>query len=172
MLERASAIDGETILPLADAKKHLRITHSREDDLIRSWRDTAIDYVERQAACSLVPTEWIWTGSLLPGNGLDLPIGPVTEVGTVTYVGSDGEPATYAGARILRGRLYPAHLETWPTTYGEVTVEFTAGVDAPAARPKLLSAVRILMGHLEKNRGDLDGIPAGVRRLVSTPVRI
>lgn len=171
MLERAAAIAGNTILPLAAAKAHLRITHSREDDLIASWRDAAIDYVERQAAVSLIPTAWIWTGRTLAG-GLDLPMGPVTAIGAVSYEGQDGAPVAYAGARILHGLVWPAYQQTWPTTYGQARIEFTAGVSSPAVRPKLLSAVKILMGHLEKNRGDLEGIPDGVRRLVSTPVRI
>lgn len=62
-LTRLTAIDGDTILPLVDAKLHLRVTHDEEDTLIASLRNAACEYVERVSGVALAEAEYRWEGS-------------------------------------------------------------------------------------------------------------
>lgn len=170
-LTRLSAIDGEAILPLDDAKLHLRVTHDSEDALIGSLRNAAIGHVERVSGVALDSSSWRWT---LPRftSRIDLPMSPVTAVDAVTYLDADGAEQTYADARLIDGQVYPAHGGSWPTAYDSVVVEFTAGLDIAKA-PELLAAVMLLLGHLYLNReatvaDALKELPMGVDALIGT----
>lgn len=145
-LTRVTPLAGETILPLADAKAHLRVTHSSEDALIEALRDAAIGHVERVAGVALASGTWRWTLRNFPAY-IDLPMGPVTAVDSVTYSDADGLVQTYLSARLVDGRILPAASGSWPTAYDSVTVEFTAGLASSSDAPELLAAVMLLLGH-------------------------
>lgn len=145
-LTRVTPLAGGTILPLADAKAHLRVTHSSEDALIEALRDAAIGHVERVAGVALASGTWRWTLRAFPSR-IDLPIGPVATIDAVTYLDADGVSQIYADARLIDGQVYPAAGGSWPTSYDSVTVEFTAGLAAASDAPELLAAVMLLLGH-------------------------
>jgi uncharacterized phiE125 gp8 family phage protein len=147
-LTRLTPIDGETILPLADSKLHLRVNHTDEDDLIASLRNAACEYVERVSGVALSEADYLWEGTSFSRVSA-LPVRPVTAIGSVTYTDGDGASATYADARLVNGAVFPAFGESWPAAYGYVAVTFTAGGTAP---DDLLAAVKLLLGHLYINR--------------------
>lgn len=171
-LTRLTPLEGETILPLADAKQHLRVLHDdvAEDALIRSLRDAAIAHVERVSGVILAEAEFIWTAPRFPAC-IDLPVRPVNELDGVTYYDSDGEPAEYDGARLLAGKVVPAVGGSWPSANGYAAVTFTAGLSAP--EPDLLAAVKLMLGHLWSNREAVsekaaNEMPLGVQALIDT----
>lgn len=172
-LTRVTPLAGETILPIEDAKAHLRVTHSSEDTLIEALRDAAIGHVERVAGVALAEGTWRWTLRSFPSR-IDLPMGPVTTVDAVTYFDADGAEQTYADARLVNGSAYPAAGGSWPTAYDSVTVEFTAGLASASDAPELLAAVQLLLGHFYINREAINignivnELPLGVDALIGT----
>jgi uncharacterized phiE125 gp8 family phage protein len=176
-LTRLTAIAGETILPLAQAKLHVRVTHDHEDGLIGSLRDAAISQVERVSGVALAESDWRWSTRAFCSR-IDLPMEPATEVSEVTYHDEDGEAATYTGARLVDGSVYPAVGESWPSANGYAAVEFTAGLASPDDAPELLAAVKLLLAHFYENRGAVSvgdsatELPLGVRALIDTHLSI
>lgn len=175
-LTRLSAIDGEAILPLDDAKLHLRVTHDSEDALIGSLRNAAIGHVERVSGVALASAQWRWT---LPRftSRIDLPMSPVTAMDAVTYLDAEGAEQTYADARLVDGQVYPASGGSWPTAYDSVAVEFTAGLASADEAPELLAAVMLLLGHFYIHRESVSAesmqeVPLGVDALIGTYRRV
>lgn len=173
-LTRLTAIAGDTILPLEQAKEHLRVRHSDEDTLIGTLRDAACEYIERISAVALAEADYRWEGSSF-SRVSNIPVRPVTVLGEITYHDSDGEAATYTGARLINGSVYPAVNESWPACYGYASVTFTAGGDCP---PDLLAAVKLMLGHFYSNREAVNvgnivtDLPLGVDALVQTYRRV
>jgi uncharacterized phiE125 gp8 family phage protein len=172
-LTRLTALDGDAILPLADAKLHLRVTHTDEDSLIGSLRDAAIAHVERVSGVALAEADYRWTMRAFPTR-VDLPMRPVTELGDVTYHDEDGTATTYADARLVENSVYASLTEGWPYANGYAAVEFTAGLTSPDDEPDLLAAVKLLLAHLYENRGAVSvgdiatELPLGVAALIGT----
>lgn len=172
MLTRLTPLDGESILPLADAKAHLRVLHDDEDALIEQLRDAAISHVERVSGVALGESEWRWSRSAFV-TPVDLPIGPVTELGEVAHTDGDGEAVTYTGARLVDGKVYPVWNEAWPTANGYAAVTFTAGLASSDDAPELIAAVKLFLGHLYVNREAvsekaMQEVPLAVDALIQT----
>jgi uncharacterized phiE125 gp8 family phage protein len=171
-LTRLTPLDGDAILPLADARLHLRITHTDEDSLIASLRDAAVSQVERVSGVALAESEWRWTARRFVSR-VDLPMQPVTELGEVTHHDVDGEAATYTGARLIDNSAYPAVGESWPDANGYAAVAFTAGLGSTDEAPELIAAAKLLLGHLYVNReavsaDTMSEVPLGVQALIDT----
>lgn len=169
-LSRLAPIDGETILPLADAKMHLRVTHDDEEALIASLRDAACEHVERVSGVALASADYRWEGSSFAQLSV-LPLRPVTALIEAQYLDADGATQTYDGARLIGGAVYPAVNETWPVASGLASITFAAGDDCP---PDLLAAVKLLLGHFYANRetvviGSISSeLPMSVAALIET----
>jgi uncharacterized phiE125 gp8 family phage protein len=147
---------GEGILPLADAKAHLRILHDDEDHKIAFCRDAAVQAVERYTNVQLGRTSGIVAKFEGFGPGMRMGIGPAAtvEVTGISYVGSDGAPvAMDAGSWRLDvlGGLLPALNTAWPTTYGPVTVTCTAGYTDQNRPPVLVMAARMMLVMMFEN---------------------
>ena len=176
-LTRVTPLDGDTIIPLADARLHLRVTHTDEDTLIASMRDAAIGHVERVSGVALASGTWRWTLRSFPSR-IDLPMAPATAVASVTYLDADGDSQPYADARLIDGYVYPAANGSWPFAYDSVTVEFTAGLSDPAEAPELTAAAKLMLGHLYANREAVQvgqapaELPLGVAALIDTYRRV
>src|SRR3546814_12789332 len=69
------------------------------------------------------------------------------------------------------GRLLPAIGASWPVAAGPVTVTFSAGFAAGQCPGALVSAVKLMLGHLFANReavvtsGTVSELPLGVQTL-------
>jgi len=168
-LRRLTPIDGEAILPLDDAKEHLRVRHSDEDSLIGALRDAACEYIERLSGVALASADFIWEADSFARIS-ELPMRPVTAIVEVGYLDSAGAAQTYDDARLVDGKIVPAVNGVWPLAYGQASVTFTAGQTCP---PTLLAAVKLMLGHLYEHReasasDSLSEIPLGVEMLIHT----
>ena len=173
-LTRVTPLDGDMILPLADAKEHLRVRSTDEDALIGSLRDAAIMHVERVSGVALAEGDWLWTLRSFPCR-VDLPMGPVTALADVKYYDANGAEQTYADARLVGGAVYPAVNGSWPTAYDYASVAFTAGLASGDDAPDLLAAVKLMLTHLWENRSAVvlgttppAELPLGVSTLIDT----
>ncbi len=167
---------GERILPLADAKAHLRVDadYFVDDDLIGLLRDAAIDAVEKY--CNLLLDRTVGMVARFEGfgPGMRMGVGPeaTVDVTGVSYIDSSGADASIdtGGWRLdVLGRVIPAVGSAWPTTYGPVTVTFDAGYTAANRPPALVQAARFMLAHLYSQReavltGTISGeLPLGFR---------
>lgn len=153
---------GAAILSLEACKAHLSIAaeETEFDALIEALRDAAIEYVERYCGVKLGPVDGMtWRAESLPCSAqdwVDLAARPVTGLTSVTWLDSTGAEVAgdVADFRFSeKGVLRPAVGAQWPSGIGgEVVITFSAGFAEGEAPPALLSAVRLMLGHLFAHR--------------------
>lgn len=134
-LRRLTPINGDAVLPLADAKQQCRVLHNDEDALIAALRDAAIAHVEKLSGIALAPADFEWSTRRYTES--ELPMRPVTAVTateadgitTATFTAGIATPADapdlIAAVRLMLGHLY-AHREA----VGSVMAELPLGVQA------------------------------------------
>src|SRR3546814_7726927 len=91
------------------------------------------------------------------GEGMRAGVGPAAgvDVTAVSYVDTAGTVINMDATdwRVgVDGRLLPAIGASWPVAAGPVTVTFSAGFAAGQCPGALVSAVKLMLGHLFANR--------------------
>ncbi|MHC4877581.1 MAG: head-tail connector protein [Planctomycetota bacterium] len=128
-------------LTTAEAKLHLRVTHSEEDTYIDGLIKAARQYVERKAWLSLITQTLTLTLREFPRGSapIFLPCAPVQSVTSISYVDTAGDPQTLTTHQtdlaISPPQIVPAYSESWPATRKQpaaVTVVYQAGFGAAA----------------------------------------
>ena len=157
-LRRLDPIDGETILPLDDAKAHLRFLHADENEDIAQKRNEAIAYVERACGIPFITTRYRWSMRDFTAR-VELPMRPVTTIDRVAYFDNLGVEQDYADHRLIEDTAYPAAGGYWPSAYDYAAIEFTAGPAADDEKANMLAAVKLMLGHLVNNREAVAGVP-------------
>lgn len=128
-----------------------QLNQDADDDGGKTGRvlTAAREKVELDTGVSLMPTVWRCFLDEFPygcDNEIRLMRGPVTAVGSVTYLDGDGDSQTLSSSLYQTdlnrtpARIKPAFGQTWPTTrtssFNAVTVQFTAGFTSTSAVPK------------------------------------
>lgn len=162
---------------LADAKAHLRVDITEDDDLIDSLIVAARDYVERRSGLSLVTQTWKlyldrWPRAAFefwpwpaPGSTILLPRHPVQSVTSLQWLDAGGTTNTVAGSDYSLdvasrpARIRPVVGKSWPATslapQGGVVVAFVAGFASAALVPATLrQAMLLLIGTWYRSRED------------------
>ncbi len=162
MLRAIGPADGDSILPLADARAHLNLTadESYHDTAVIALRDAAIDFVETYTGKALSQRLFEWSLDRFT-SVIDLPIGPVVpEDSAISYYGSDGvDTALVDGDWFIgRGRVVAAAGTVWPHANGlpgGVRITFKAGYALPAdIPPMLLAGVKLAMTSFFEDRAN------------------
>lgn len=166
---------------LAEAKLHLRVNFTNDDDLISEQIKAAREMCEHEVARSFISTTWRYSFDEFPDHVM-LPIADVISVDALTYVDIYGVEQTLSepGYTLTSGTptfIYPYHNTSWPNVYdrhGAVAVDFTAGYGATADTVPALAkmAIMLVLGDLYEHREEssevpLTRIPNGVRWLLS-----
>ena len=153
---------GDAVLPLAQAKAHLRVLHDEEDDLIAAMRDAAVQMIELYCGVYMRPvTGLVWRGEAYLGRAR-IGVGPVRAISAVSVGGAAQVVEDYP---VLAGDVTAA--KGWPS--GMVEIIFSAGYDVPP--PLLVAAARMMLGHLYAHREAVmvgvvsSEVPLGVRSL-------
>lgn len=136
----------DLLIQIELVKKHLRVEHEDDDDLISLYAEAVAGWLDGPAG---------WLGRALGqqtlrvdgppqcGAVLALPYPPVTEVVAISYSGADGAdvivPPSDYDVRANRVRLVGG---SWPGA--ELSVEFVAGY-TPATLPRAIQAAMLLM---------------------------
>lgn len=180
-----------TPVSLAEAKEHLCVDYSDDDNLIGLYLNAAVAHLDGDEGIlgrALVTQTWDQTIDDFPhGDDLALMLAPVQSVTSITYRDMDGNTQTFpAESYMLRNRhgLTWIHLKddyTWPETDDEpdaVTVRFVAGYGDATAVPAALKAAMLLhIGHMYENRESVvigqsvTGLPMAYDALVA-PYRV
>ena len=164
-------------LTLTQAKLHLRVEHSVDDDLITDAIVSARKKAEHLTGRSLATQTWERVLDAFPAAEIELGVPAantddrVLSIVSVTYIDANGDSQTMASSDYsldgdtLPGWLLPSEdLAVWPTTLdtaNAVRVRFTVGYSpvADKGRAMLRSWMRLEIGNLYKFR---EGVVAGV----------
>ncbi len=138
-------------LSVEDAKRHLHVDHSDDDDLIENQIAAAVAHVEALTGTALIDRGLtlrcdVWSDLAA------LPVAPVSAVAAISYTDTSGAAQTLA-TEVYSVRLEgldPAialrHAKTWPAIEpgSLIEVEATAGYGV-AAPPALVQALKLIV---------------------------
>ena len=146
----------------AEAKLHLRVDHSADDDLIDVLITAAREDCEHQLGRGIGSQTWRRTLDAFPSGGIELGMPPVSAVSSVQYVDPDGMLQNLsAGLYVLDDRsdleawLLPAEGTDWPDTLdtaNAVTVTFVCGLTTVPSTVRAWMLLRI--GTLYQHRAE------------------
>ena len=148
-----------------EGKTHCRVDHADEDTLIETLIQSARETCENRIHRSLITQTWRLTLDAFPRHlePIELPMGPVQSVTSISYVDDDGATQTWASSdyRVdtdsIVARVTPVYNGSYPSTRdvtGAVTVTYVtgygdAGSDVPAG---IKAAMLLLVGHWYEHR--------------------
>jgi uncharacterized phiE125 gp8 family phage protein len=150
-LSLVSKASTDPVVSLSEAKQHLNVEHTLDDDLITSFLRAAEAHAEGWTGRRFVSQVVDWSLDAFPPcrswsdplrGELLTPVGPIRSVDQITYVDESGATQTLAASAWQAdvtgdlARIQPAYATTWPSTrpqtLGAVTVRLTVGY-APSA---------------------------------------
>lgn len=153
-------------LSLEEAKEHLRVSVTDEDELIRALVIAARERAEQETRRALVTQTWEATGRFFP-NVVRLPKPPLRSVTHVKYFDTANVEQTLdastfykvsapAGPQAEPGRISLRYGQVWPSAYAEddvITVRFVAGYgDAEDVPWTIKQGMLLAIGHWYANR--------------------
>lgn len=152
-------------ITLSEAKLHLRVDHSVDDDLITTLCQAAQAIVETAVHRLFGSQAWDDKRDSTPCDGVwRLPFPPVSSVTSISYVDHAGATQTWSsseytvvtpsGPQCEPAYIVPAYGYSWPqvrSVPNAITVRFVCGYTSyPAA---LVQAMKLLIEHWYANRG-------------------
>lgn len=163
-IEQSGEPIGE-VLSLALAKKHCRVRHDDDDELIAHYIDAAVEWVKDACQTVLLVTEFTATSDSFDLSFKGYPNPDISSISYVDKLGASGEIIDFD---IVKGEL---HVEDQPEV-SSVSVVFTAGLGAGNIPSKLAQAALLLTASFYLQRADLTAdmtaqIPMGVRAMVA-----
>lgn len=155
---------------LAEAKAHLRVDHSDDDDLIEGLVAAAVSHFDGRTGIlgrALEAQTWEMVLDAFPAS-IVLPLEPVVSVTSVTFADADGADQVIAvEGYTLRGATI-SPVAGWPVTTGSIRIRWVAGTGCP---PAMRHAIKLLVGHWYVHReaaGEArEELPLGIRALVA-----
>ncbi|MDI7861266.1 head-tail connector protein [Rhizobiaceae bacterium n13] len=169
-------------LTLAEAKAHLRLDGSDEDDLLLPLVKAAREHLERLSGLCLMTQALRLYRDDWPADGvIQIARGPVQAIESVTVYDTGGEPvAVSLDGHRLDGASHPARLTlnqfvNSHAAINGIEIDFVAGFgDAATDVPDMLKrALTMHVAHMFEWRGAVSmagqpaGVPAGYDRLVT-----
>lgn len=150
-------------LDLADAKAHLRVTHTDDDNYIQGLIYAATDYLDyKNGVLGRAIEAQTWKLEVALWDKLQrvhLPVTPVTAITSVQYYDGTNSLQTWSTSeyqlinRDWTAYVCPAPTYSWPSVYNRedaIAVTFTAGY--ATVPPTLVHAIKFLVAHMYENR--------------------
>lgn len=159
---------------LAQAKLHLKVDGTDDDDLITALIKAARQIAERETKRALITQQWEMIMDSAPEE-FEIPKPPLIRVLQIKTIDTDGVEAVVSTSRYnvdcsrdSPGRVKLATGYVWPThrDFASFIVTFDGGYgDKPENIPEpLRQGVLQVIGHLYDNRGS-EEIPAGAKAI-------
>lgn len=159
-------------------KNQLRIEHSEEDELLKTYIVAAREYAESVTSNKVLKQQWQIAFDEF-SDSMELPIRPLISVESVQYVDTDGATQTLDASIYsvddfdFRAKINLAYGQDWPDTRAQsnaVLVNATFGNKQPPKR--IQQAILLMASHWYENREDateasLRIVPHGALRLLS-----
>ena len=158
-------------ISLAEAKAHLRVSHSNDDTLIEIYIRAIREYLEGPYGFlgrALVTQSWRLTLDEFPDNEIKIPLPPLQSITNIYYDDADGVEQTvntddyYVDTVSEPGWVVP--VSSWPTplaSINTVRIDFVAGYPATADSPpdlagnvpfNIKAGMLLLIGNLMEHR--------------------
>ncbi len=161
-LTRTSSQSGLAV-SLDEAKNHLRVSGSDQDEPITLLIESATEQLERDINRGILATTWQQAMYSFPASGdkIDLMMGMNTNVSSITYVDTDGVTQTLSPSLYSysagRGCVFNTSPDGWPDVSTEsvgdmVFINFSCGVADSGCVPRLMKQAILL----EVGRGYFD----------------
>lgn len=163
-------------ISIADAKAHLRVTHSSEDRLIETYLRAACRIIEEYNQITLLPATVTQLFDRVPTDGyIDLSY-PATKLMSISYNTTE-TPTSFSsisGAIIETGFNRPRIFapEGWPTGWQVEAVYECGYADSDAIPNPLKVAVLLTLSDLYENRTDSVKTLPTAAELISRPYRV
>lgn len=153
------------LLTLAEAKNQCNVDHDDDDMLLNAYIAAAMGLFDGYGGIgrAFINQTWAVAMGCWPSCRIDLPLAPVSAIGSITYYDTANALQTLAGGNymLLEDALAP-HLR-WtaaavlPALYDRddaITVTFTAGYGAAATDvpARVIHAMKLLIAHWYANR--------------------
>lgn len=150
----------EPIVTPEQARAHLRIDGTGEDDLLAGLIAAAEDYVTRETGTTLGQADYLLTLDAWPADGvINLASPPFVRVDSIRYRDPSGveqilSPSTYTVDEARRpARVVLFDRPSLLARPAVVRVSYVTGYDdAENVPPTLIHAVKMLVGHWFENR--------------------
>lgn len=148
---------------LAEAKAHLRLTGTQEDDLLTNLIIVAREYAEYWLSRCLISQEISHWLNGWPQAHVSLPIGPALSLNAVsTFDQNDVETTHAIDTFYLQPGLAPRVFRkgiSWPSASREadaINIRYLAGFGETAAEvpPAIRHGILLMTAHLFSERGD------------------
>lgn len=170
-------------LSLTEAKNHLRVEITEDDDLINALISAAREWAEEIQGLAYITQTWeLQLDSFPDGAEIRIPRLPLQSVVSFKYYDQNGAETVWDAANYLAdpggGRISLAYGISWPN----VTLQPVAGIKiqikigygdtAESVPQRIRAAIKLLLGHLYENReavmadARLREIPMGAKRLL------
>lgn len=152
---------------LTEAKAHLRVDFTDDDDYIDSLIVAARRQVENETKRALATQTWDYYLNGFPAcDSVPLPFGQLQSVSSLKYtdyLDSETTVATSVYQAVTwedPGRIVLKYGQSWPTatlrTAGGVVVRFVCGYGAPSSIPAdLLHSMKLRIAHWYDNREEI-----------------
>ena len=176
------------VLTTAEAKTHLRVTHSSDDTYIDGLVDTARTIVESRSGWKMFTQTLELRADSFNEKGLADPtakdiiglrVAPVASITSIKYYNTADSDTEISNTDYWTDLLgVPCRLQiknSWPSTnerIGNVRIRLVAGTVKDKIPEHLLLAVKLLVGHWYENREEtitgtqINTIPEGVNRII------
>lgn len=148
------------VITVADARAHVRIPSTDQDEQIGVWVRAATRKLEQDTELALLTQTWELTLTGFPSwpDPIVIPRRPIQTIASVKYYDTAGVLQTVTNTDYLldawRPRIGLAQTKYWPAalrTFQPVVIRFDAGYMAPDLVPEdLKHAVRLLVGHFSE----------------------
>ena len=152
---------GTAPITLTEAKKHLRVDHSNDDDYISSLMLAVTELCERIQRRIYVSRELTYYIDEFPDE-IRPPYSPLASVSSIKYIDTDGVLQTLSDTVYdvdtyhEPGRITLAYNQTWPTirpVANAVLVTYNAGwADQQSVPEDIKHLVKMLLAHYYENR--------------------
>lgn len=159
-------------LTLAEAKTHLRVDTSDDDEYVNALIVAARNHVESITRRALITQTWDLYIDDFPGvdNPIELPKAPLQSVTSIIYVDENGDEQTLNASSYIvstvgvPGRITPEYELDWPVTreiVDAVRIRFVAGYEDSGSSPQDLAdnvpdaikhAIKLIISHWYENR--------------------
>lgn len=167
---------------LVEAKLHLKVENTADDDLITSLIKTARQWCEGYQNRSYITRTITLKTDRFP-NVFRLPRPQLLTVTSIKYIDLNGVQQTLAASVYdldlysQPGRVALAYNQSWPSIRGDINsveVIYTAGYGATAANvpDNIKAAIKLLVAHLYEHRSavcdaGLEEVPLAVKSLLA-----
>lgn len=160
-------------LTTAEAKTHLRVTHSDDDTYIAALIAAARQAVESYCNRSLITQTWEATFDCFDNSRLRLPYPRLISVTTVHYKDSNGDYQLYAASNYEvnsaaePGQIRFINTPSYNSEYeNPLKVTYTAGYGAASDVPENLKvAIKLLIGHWYEMREAAVAVSGGMKEI-------